>query len=63
MNCSTQTDTLPKESLERFEKILNDPHSGVLCKFMDIVVSGYGKIDIDSELVFMKLCYEEKIKF
>ena len=63
MNCSTQTDTLPKETLERFEKIINGPHSGVLCKFMDIVVSGYGKIDIDSELVFVKLSYEEKIKF
>ena len=63
MNCSTQTDTLPRETLERFEKIINGPHSCVLCKFMDIVVSGYGKIDIDSELVFVKLCYEENTKF
>ena len=62
VNCSTQTDTLPKETLERFEKIINGPHSGVLCKFMDIILSGYGKIDIDSELIFVKLTYEEKIK-
>ena len=62
LNCSSQTDSLPKETLDRFEKIINGPHSGVFCKFMDIVLSGYGKIDIDSELLFVKLTYEEKIK-
>ena len=62
LNCSTQTDSLPKETLDRFEKIINGPHSGVFCKFMDIVLSGYGKVDIDSELLFVKLTYEEKIK-
>ena len=62
LNCSSQTDSLPKATLDRFEKIINGPHSGVFCKFMDIVLSGYGKIDIDSELLFVKLTYEEKIK-
>ena len=60
---STQTDFLPTETLERIENILNGPHAFVLCKFMDIVKSGYGKIDIDSDLLFVKLTYEEKIKF
>ena len=62
-SCATQTDNLTKETLERFERILNGPHAAILCKFMDIVTSGYGRIDIDSELVFVKLTFEEKIKF
>ena len=60
---SSQTENLTRETLERFEKILNGPHAVVLCKFMDVVLSGYGKIDIDSELCFVKLTFEEKIKF
>ena len=60
---STQTDFLTQATLERFEKIVNGPHSAVLCKFMDIMLSGYGKIDIDSELLSVKLTYEEKIKY
>ena len=60
---STQTDFLTHATLERFEKIVNGPHSAVLCKFMDIMLSGYGKIDIDSELLSVKLTYEEKIKY
>ena len=30
---------------------------------MDIFVSGYGKLDIDFELLFVRLVFEEKIKF
>ena len=37
--------------------------SGVFCKVMDIFVSGYRKLDIDSELLFVRLVFEEKIKF
>ena len=29
---------------------------------MDIFVSGYGKLDIDSELLFVRLVFEEKVK-
>ena len=30
---------------------------------MEIFVSGYGKLDIDSELLFVRLVFEEKIEF
>ena len=59
----TQTDQICTETLKRVENILIGPHSGAFCKVMDIFVSGYGKLDIDSELVFVRLVFEEKIKF
>ena len=59
----TQTDQICTETLKRFENILSGPHSGAFCKVMDIFVSGYGKLDIDSELLFVRLVFEEKIKF
>ena len=59
----TQTDQICTETLKRVENILSGPHSGAFCKVMDIFVSGYGKLDIDSELLFVRLVFEEKIKF
>ena len=49
----TQTDQICTETLKRVENILSGPHSGAFCKVMDIFVSGYGKLDIDSELLFV----------
>ena len=59
-NCKL-TDCLLK--LKRFEKILHGPHSGAFCQIMDIFVSGYGKLDIDNDVLCVRLVYEEKIKF
>ena len=59
----TQSDQICTETLKRVENILSGPHSGAFCKVMDIFVSGYGKLDIDSELLFVRLVFEEKIKF
>ena len=59
----TQTDQICTETLKRVENILSGPQSGAFCKVMDIFVSGYGKLDIDSELLFVRLVFEEKIKF
>ena len=59
----TETDQICTETLKRVENILNGPHSGAFCKVMDIFVSGYGKLDIDSELLFVRLVFEEIIKF
>ena len=42
--------------------ILSGPHSGAFCKVMDIFVSGYEELDIDSELLFVRLVFEEKKK-
>ena len=58
-----QTDRLSTETLKRFEKILHGPHSGAFCQIMDIFVSGYGKLDIDNDVLCVRLVYEEKIKF
>ena len=58
-----QTDNFSSETLRRFEKILTGPHSGAFCQIMDIFVSGYGNMTIDTDLLFVRLIYEEKIKF
>ena len=59
----TQTDQICTETLKRVENIFNGPHSGAVCKIIDIFVSGYGKLDIDSELLFFRLVFEGKNKF
>ena len=59
----TQTDQNCTETLKRVENILNGPHSDAFYKVMDLFVSGYGKLYIDSELLFVRLVFEEKIKF
>ena len=63
LNQQLQTDRLSTETLKRFEKILHGPHSGAFCQIMDIFVSGYGKLDIDNDVLCVRLVYEEKIKF
>ena len=42
----TQTDQICTETLKRVENILSGPHSGAFCKFMEIFVSGYGKLGV-----------------
>ena len=66
--CSTisskaQTDQFSSETLKRVESILSGPHSGAFCQIMDIFMSGFGKLNIDSDLLFIRLVYEEKIQF
>ena len=58
-----QTDFVISEIIQRVENILSGPHSGAFCQFMDIFVSGYGKLNIDTDLLSVRLVYEEKIKF
>ena len=62
----TQTEQICTETL-KLQNIFSGPHSGAFCKDMDIFVSGYGnivmEIDIDFELLFVRLVFEEKIKF
>ena len=59
----TQTDNFSSETLRRFESILTGPHSGAFCQIMDIFVSGYGNLNIDTDVLFIRFVYEEKIKF
>ena len=58
-----QTDFVNSETIRRVENILSGPHFGAFCQIMDIFVSGYGKLNIDNDLLSVRLVYEEKIKF
>ena len=58
-----QTDFVNSKTIRRVENILSGPHSGAFCQIMDIFVSGYGKLNIDTDLLSVRLVYEEKIKF
>ena len=60
MNQQLQTDGLSTETLKRFENILYGPHAGAFCQIMDIFVSGYGKLDIDNDVLCVRLIFEEK---
>ena len=59
----TQTEKLCSETLKRVEQILCGPHFGASCQVMNIFVSGYGKLDVDSELLSVRLVFEENINF
>ena len=50
----TQTDNFSSETLRRFESILTGPHSGAFCQIMDIFVSGYGNLNIDTDVLFIR---------
>ena len=58
-----QTDFVNSEILRRVVTILYGPHSGAFCQFMYIFMSGYGKLNIDSDLLSVRFVYEEKVKF
>ena len=58
-----QTDFVNSETIRRIENILSGPHSGAFCQIMDLFVSGYGKLKIDTDLLSVRLVYEEKINF
>ena len=62
-NQQTQTDSFASESLKRFQNILSGPHSGAFCQIMDIFLSGYGNLLVDTDVLFVRIVYEEKIKF
>ena len=58
-----QTDEMNTETLKRFENLINGDYSAAFCKVMDIFTSGYGKLDVDTDVLFVKFFVEEKIKF
>ena len=58
-----QTDFVNSQTIRRGENILSDSQSGAFCQIMDIFVSEYGKLNIDADLLSVRLVYEEKIKF
>ena len=63
ISSKTQTDQFSSETLKRVESILSGPHSGAFFQIMDIFMSRLGKLNIDSDLLFVRRVYEEKIQF
>ena len=59
----TLNQQLSTETLKRFENILYGRHAGAFCQIMDIFVSGYGKLDIEIDVLCERLVFEEKTKF
>ena len=58
-----QTDFVNCENLRRVETILYGPRSSAFCQVMDIFLSGYGKLNNNSDLLSVCFVYEEKVKF
>ena len=58
-----QTDQLTTETLKIFQSILSGPHGGAFCQIMDNFISGYEKLEFDSDVLCVHFLYEEKIKF
>ena len=58
-----QTDEMNTETLKRFESLINEPHFATFCEIMEILTSGYEKLDVDTDVLFVKFIVEEKIKF
>ena len=58
-----QTDEMNTEYLKRFESLINGPHCAAFCKIRDLWAIGYGKLDVDTDVLFVKFIVEEKVKF
>ena len=59
----TQTDLITNVTIERFINILNGDNAAKFSKFIDIILSGYGRLEIDSNTLFVKFIMEKKFKF
>ena len=62
LNQQLKTNRISTETLKRFENFLHGSHSA-FCQILDIFVSGYEKLDIDKDVLCVRLVFEEKIKF
>ena len=59
----TQTDLIFKVTIERFINVLNGDSAAEFSKNIDIILSGYGRLEIDSNTLFVKFIMEKKFKF
>ena len=59
----TQTDLITNVTIERFTNILNGENAAEFSKIIDIILSGYGCMEIDSNTLFVKFIMEKKFKF
>ena len=59
----TQTDLITNVTIERFTNILNGENAAEFSRIIDIILSGYGCMEIDSNTLFVKFIMEKKFKF
>ena len=59
----TQTDLITDVTIERFINILNGDNAAEFSKIIGIILSGYGRLEIDSNTLFVKFIREKKFKF
>ena len=58
-----QTDLITNVTIERFINILNGDNAAEISKIIDIILSGYVRLEIDSNTLFVKFIMEKKFKF
>ena len=56
----TQTDLITNVTIERFINLLNGDNAAEFFKFIYFVLSGYGRLEIDSQTLFVKFIMEKK---
>ena len=55
---NTQTDIMPSETFDRMLRIINSNLCGDFCRILDILLSGYGVLCIDSNEKTIKIEFE-----
>ena len=58
-----QTDLITNVKIERFTNILDGENSAEFSRIIDIILSGFGRMEIDSNTLFVKFIMEKKFKF
>ena len=61
-NVQTQTDFVPLFTNQCFVEIHYNEHYAEFTKIIDIILSGYGLPNVDSETSFVKLVFGQKYK-
>ena len=61
-NVQTQTDLVPLLTNQRFVEIYYNEHNAEFSKTIDIILSGYGSLNVDSETLFVTFVFEIKYK-
>ena len=62
ISSKTQTDQLSSETSKIVESILSGPYSGAFCQIMDILMSGFEILNIDSDFLIVRFVCAEKIQ-
>ena len=57
----TQTDLITNVTIERFIRVLNGDNAAEFSKTIDIILSGYDRLEIDSNTLFVNFIMENTI--